>query len=33
MDLNQLDGIVQGRGTDPFDIMEVLQDIQAAYHY
>jgi NADH:ubiquinone oxidoreductase subunit E len=33
MDLSTLDGIVQGRGSDPFDIMEVLQDIQAAYHY
>jgi NADH-quinone oxidoreductase subunit E len=33
MDLTTLDGIVQGRGSDPFDIMEVLQDIQAAYHY
>jgi NADH-quinone oxidoreductase subunit E len=33
MDLSELDGIVQGRGSDPFDIMEVLQDIQAAYHY
>jgi NADH-quinone oxidoreductase subunit E len=33
MDLSQLEGIVQGRGSDPFDIMEVLQDIQAAYHY
>ena len=33
MDLSQVDGIVQGRGSDPFDIMEVLQDIQAAYHY
>lgn len=33
MDLSQLDGIVQGRGSDPFDVMEVLQDIQAAYHY
>ena len=33
MDLSQLDGIVQGRGSDPFDIMEVLQDIQATYHY
>ena len=33
MDLTTLDGIVQGRGSDPFDIMEILQDIQAAYHY
>jgi len=33
MDLSALDGIVLGRGSDPFDIMEVLQDIQAAYHY
>ena len=33
MDLNQLEGIVQGRGSDPFDIMEVMQDIQATYHY
>jgi len=33
MDLSQLEGIVQGRGADPFDVMEVLQDIQAAYHY
>ena len=33
MDLSTLDGIMQGRGSDPFDIMEVLQDIQAAYHY
>ena len=33
MDLSQLEGIVQGRGSDPFDIMEVLQDIQAADHY
>jgi NADH:ubiquinone oxidoreductase subunit E len=33
MDLSQLDGIVQGRGSDPFDIMEVLQDIQTTYHY
>ena len=33
MDLSALDGIVLGRGSDPFDIMEVLQDIQAAYQY
>lgn len=33
MDLSQLEGMVQGRGSDPFDIMEVMQDIQAAYHY
>jgi NADH:ubiquinone oxidoreductase subunit E len=33
MDLGTLDAIVHGRGSDPFDIMEVLQDIQAAYHY
>ncbi len=33
MDLGELDAIVQGRGADPFDIMEVLQDIQAAWHY
>jgi NADH:ubiquinone oxidoreductase subunit E len=33
MDLGKLDEIVQGRGSDPFDIMEVLQDIQAVYHY
>ena len=33
MDLSQLEGIVQGRGSDPFDIMEVMQDIQATYHY
>ena len=33
MDLSQVDGIVQGRGSDPFDIMEVLQDIQTTYHY
>jgi len=33
MDLSQLEGIVRGRGADPFDIMEVLQDIQATYHY
>ena len=33
MDLSRLDEIVQGRGSDPFDVMEVLQDIQAAYRY
>jgi NADH:ubiquinone oxidoreductase subunit E len=33
MDLAALDAMLQGRGSDPFDIMEVLQDIQAAYRY
>jgi NADH:ubiquinone oxidoreductase subunit E len=33
MDLSRLDGIMQGRGSEPYDIMEVLQDIQAAYNY
>ena len=33
MDLSKLDEILKGRGADPYDVMEVLQDIQAAYHY
>lgn len=33
MDLSKLDGILAGRGAEPYDVMEVLQDIQAAYHY
>ena len=33
MDLSKVDAIVKGRGADPFDVMEVMQDIQAVYHY
>jgi NADH:ubiquinone oxidoreductase subunit E len=33
MDLSKLDEILKGRGLDPYDVMEVLQDIQAVYHY
>jgi NADH:ubiquinone oxidoreductase subunit E len=33
MDLMNVDAILEGKGSDPFDVMEVLQDIQAAYHY
>ncbi len=30
---NGLDEILAGRGDEPFDVIEVLQDIQQAYHY
>jgi NADH:ubiquinone oxidoreductase subunit E len=33
MDRSRLEEILKGRGSDPYDVMEVLQDIQAAYHY
>jgi NADH:ubiquinone oxidoreductase subunit E len=33
MDFSKLDEILKGRGSEPFDVMEVLQDIQALYHY
>jgi NADH:ubiquinone oxidoreductase subunit E len=33
MDLSRVDDILAGRGSEPFDVMEALQDVQAAYHY
>jgi NADH:ubiquinone oxidoreductase subunit E len=33
MDLSNVDAILEGRGWEPFDVMEVLQDIQGVYHY
>ncbi len=33
MDLSTLDTILEDRGAEPFDVMEVLQDIQEEYRY
>ncbi len=33
MDLAIVESILQGKGEDPFDVMEVLQDIQEQYGY
>ena len=33
MQLSEVDQILDGKGTEPFDVMEALQDIQEAYHY
>jgi NADH:ubiquinone oxidoreductase subunit E len=33
MELATVDAILAGRGSEPFDVMEVLQDIQATCHY
>ena len=31
MDLGKVDAILEGRGTKPFDVMEVLQDLQEEF--
>ncbi|NIA12808.1 MAG: NAD(P)H-dependent oxidoreductase subunit E [Nitrospiraceae bacterium] len=33
MDLARVDAILEGRGSEPFDVMEVLQDIQEEFRY
>lgn len=33
MDLAPVEAILDGKGTDPFDVMEALQDIQEEYRY
>ncbi len=33
MDLGKVDAILEGKGTRPFDVMEVLQDIQEEFRY
>jgi NADH:ubiquinone oxidoreductase subunit E len=33
MDWSAAEEILKGRGSQPYDVVEVLQDIQAAYHY
>ena len=33
MELAALDQILEGKGKEPFDVIEVLQDIQQTYRY
>lgn len=33
MDLAEVDSLLEGRGQDPFDVLEVLYDLQAKYGY
>ena len=33
LELEKVDTILEGRGDEPFDVIEVLQDIQATYNY
>jgi NADH:ubiquinone oxidoreductase subunit E len=32
-DLDLVEGLLQGKGAEPFDVMEVLHEIQATYRY